>query len=201
MERRVAGSRIAIDPGHGPDDPGNTGPSGLTEAEASVLLARDLAAELSARGAVPTLLRRGDQNPTPSERARTANDLDADACISLHMNGGDPGAEGATCFFYGTEETYSPAGQRLAEVIQEELTSRLGLTDGRTHRLAIAILRETRMPAVQVEPCFLTNPSEERLLIEREHRLGLALAIAEGIERFFTATEPEPATPTSSRPA
>lgn len=201
MERSVAGSRIAIDPGHGPDEPGIVGPSGLTEAEATLRLADDLARELAARGAIPALLRRGDESPTPSERARSANDLGADLCICLHMNSGDAGAEGATCFYYGTEETYSPAGQRLAEVIQEELTSRLGLTDGRTHRQAIAILRETRMPAVQVEPCFLTNPDEERLVSDPALRRKLAAAIAVGIERYFRAAEPEPATPAVSRPA
>src|SRR5581483_6217747 len=177
LERSLAGSRIAIDPGHGPDDPGNVGPGGLVEAEATLLLATDLADRLAERGAEPTLLRRGDERPTPSDRALAANALGADLCVSLHFNAGDPSAEGATCFYYGTAATHSPAGRLLAELILEELTTRLGLTDGRTHPLAVAILRETRMPAVQVEPCFLTNPREERLVADPASRGRLAAAI------------------------
>jgi N-acetylmuramoyl-L-alanine amidase len=190
--RSLVGSRIAIDPGHSHADPGNVGARGLVEAEATLLLAEDLAAELSSRGAVPTLLRREGEDPTPSERARMANELTADLCVSLHLNAGDPSAEGATCFYYGTDKTYSPAGQHLAEAIQEELTSRLGLTDGRTHRLALAILRETRMPAVQVEPCFLTNPQEELLTTDPTSRRKIAGAIAAGLERFFSTGPTEP---------
>ena len=57
--------------------------------------------------------------------------------------------------------------------------------DGRIHPMSITILRETQMPAVQVEPCFITNPKEERLLQEEAFRRDVAIAMAEGLERFF----------------
>jgi N-acetylmuramoyl-L-alanine amidase len=196
----IEGSRIAIDPGHGPSDPGNVGPDGLTEAEAMLLLAADLAAELRACGAVPSVLRTPEGDPTPSERARYANALDAALCISLHCNGGDPSASGTCCFYYGTESTWSPTGERLAELIVEAVTSRLGLTDGRTHRMAISILRETLMPAVQVEACFITNAVEETLLADPDSRRALAAAIASGIERFFTTAPGTPSRPPSPDP-
>ena len=189
MTATLAGSRIAIDPGHGPDDPGHIGPSGLSEGEIAVLLASDLADELAAHGAIPSILRSVDETPSASERARAANELGAALCISVHMNGGEPMAEGCTCFFYGTEETFSPAGQRLAELVQDAVTEGLGLKDGRTHRLAVALLRETRMPAIQVEPCFITNPSEEAIVTDPPRRRALAAAIAAGIEAFFEARE------------
>ena len=185
-EASLAGASIAIDPGHGPDDPGRTGPGGTTEADAARALAEALAAELLRRGAVPELLRDGDATPTPSERAQHANDIGAEVCISFHLNGhDDPGAEGATCFYFGTQETSSPAGQRLAELIQDELTARVGLMDGRVHPMAFTVLRETQMPAVQVEPCFITNAKEERLLGADSFRCAVAAAVAEGLERFF----------------
>jgi N-acetylmuramoyl-L-alanine amidase len=191
-EQTLVGSCVAIDPGHGPDDPGNVGPSGLSESEATMLIATDLAGELGARGAYPTILRTDHSAPSPSARALAANQLGAAVCISIHLNGGEPTAEGATCFYYGTQATYSPAGQRLAEVIQEELAARTGLKDGRTHRLAVAMLRETRMPAVQVEPCFLTNPKEEAMLTDPVTRRRLAAAIAAGVQRFFGTVESAP---------
>ena len=98
---------------------------------------------------------------------------------------GRAAAEGATCFYFGTSQTSSPAGQLLAELIQEELITRVGLMDGRVHPMSITILRETQMPAVQVEPCFITNPKEERLLQEEAFRADVAVAMTEGLERFF----------------
>ena len=186
MEASLAGARIALDPGHGPGDPGTLGPCGSNEADVAYALAHRLAAELERRGADPLLLRGETEDPPPGERAHRANDLGAEACVSIHLNGhDDPAAEGSTCLYFGTQDTSSPAGQRLADLVQEEITSRMGLKDGRIHPLSIAILRETQMPAVQIEPCFITNPKEERLLFEEAFRQDLAIAVAEGLERFF----------------
>jgi N-acetylmuramoyl-L-alanine amidase len=188
LEASLSGARVAIDPGHGgADDPGTCGPTGVSEGDASYWLAEAFAEELRRRGAAPSLLRSRADNPTSSERAERANELGAEVCVSIHLNGhADPAAEGATCFYFGTQDTSSPAGQRLAELVQEELTTRTGLMDGRIHPMSITILRETQMPAVQVEPCFITNPKEERLLQEEAFRHDLAIALAEGLDRFFS---------------
>src|SRR5206468_4196651 len=82
-------------------------------------------------------------------------------------------AGGSTVFYAGHEAWFSPAGQRLAELIQEELVRRLGLKDGRTHPKWLPLLRQTRMAAVHVEPCFITNPREEKLLREVEFRQAI----------------------------
>ena len=189
MRASLAGAVVAIDPGHGPDDPGATGPGGTAEAEVAYRLATALADVLAARGAKPALLREGDANPPASARTKLANELGAAVCVAVHMNHGDPTAEGATCFYFGTEGTHSPAGMRLAELILEALTTDLDLVDGRIHPLAIAILRETRMPAVQVEPCFITNPREERRLHDDAFLQGVAEAITEGVGRFLGAPQ------------
>jgi N-acetylmuramoyl-L-alanine amidase len=198
MDASLAGSTVAIDPGHGAGEPGNEAPDGLEEQEVAMWLAEALAAELERRGAVPVVLRAASENPPVSARAQRANALEAAVCVSLHVNAGEPEAEGSTCFFYGTPTTHSPAGRRLAEVIQEELTSRLGVQDGRVHPMSLAILRETRMPAVQVEPCFVTNAAEVERLRDGLYRGRVAGAIAEGIARFLGAVR-EPAEPAASR--
>ena len=98
-------------------------------------------------------------------------------------------------------QTSSPAGQRLAELIQDELITRIGLMDGRVHPMSITILRETQMPAVQVEPCFITNPREERLMQEQAYRGDVAIAMAEGLERFFNPRGHREAARQQSSPA
>jgi N-acetylmuramoyl-L-alanine amidase len=186
LSASLQGARIAIDPGHGPGDPGVTGPTGLSEAEVSYRTAEALVDELLGRGASPFLLRAANTNPTPSERARAANAAGAEVLIAVHMNShDDPNAEGASTFYYGQEDWFSQAGRRLAELVQGELTSRLGLKDGRTHPMALALLRETQMPAVHVEPCFITNSREESLMAQERFRRELARGLADAIERFF----------------
>jgi N-acetylmuramoyl-L-alanine amidase len=145
LNATLHGARVAVDPGHGSSDPGAVGPSGLTEAEAAFLLSEAVVAELDRRGAKPLLLRGAADDPPVEERARIANEWGAEALLSIHVNAhSDPGAEGAMCLYFGNEVAFSPSGQRLADLIQDELATRLGLKDGRTHRMSITILRETR---------------------------------------------------------
>lgn len=188
MAATLEGACIAIDAGHGLDDPGSVGADGLAEADASAMLAEALADELTASGAEPYLLRSATSAPAVADRARAANDRGAEVLISLHLNAhSDPRAEGALSFYYGRGDYVSKAGQRLAELIQEELTTTLGLKDGRTHPKSLPLLRETRMPAVHVEPCFITNPEEEGKLRKEEFRTGFAVAVRTALERFFGA--------------
>jgi len=195
MSASLQGSRIAVDPGHGPNDPGAEGPSGLREADVTFLLAEELAKELGRRGAAPFLLRDRESDPSSSARAIIANDLGAEALISLHLNSHAEGAaEGASTYYYGREGWSSQAGQRLAELIQEMMVSRLGRKDGRTHPKSLPLLRETHMPAVHVEPCFITNPNEESLLKEGNFRREIARALADATERFFGRPSPDDVT-------
>jgi N-acetylmuramoyl-L-alanine amidase len=188
------GRTIAIDPGHGPADPGATGPTGYTEAEAAYGLALGLAEELSRRGSRTVLLRRLEDDPGDSERAARANQADADVLLSIHLNGHpDPAAEGSAAYYFGRLGFSSVMGRTLAELIQDELTAATGLRDGRTHPKAFPILRETRMPAVQVEPCFITNPKEEQLLSEEPFVREVVRALATALERFFAGRAPSAA--------
>jgi len=127
MVSTLEGSVVAIDPG--------------TQDDLALELAAALAKALEPRGAQPVLL--AAEPLAPSDRARRAN---AAACISLRF---DPDAAGG-CFYYGTERTHSPAGKRLAELISDQLEKLWGARDVR--RRSVAILRETRMPTVQIEP-------------------------------------------------
>lgn len=188
----LQGRVVAIDPGHGPGDLGATGPTGLPEAEATFAIAERLAEELEARGARPLLLRGPGEDPAEEERIDRANRGRADAVVAIHLNDhSDPSAEGASAYYFGRMGSVSVAGRALAEAIQDEVTGRLGMKDGRTHPKAFPILRETQMPAVHVEPCFITNPREERLLWEGKLPHDLALAIADALGRFF-AGETDP---------
>jgi N-acetylmuramoyl-L-alanine amidase len=162
------------------------GQTGLSRGETLSRLAAELEGELLARGAKPVTVPTGADAPPPEQRSRVVNHLAPAILVALGLGvHEDPAAEGATVFYYGRENYESRGGRHLAELIQAEVCGQLGLKDDRCHPKALPLLRETRMPAVHVEPCFLTNPREERLLGTEAFLRALASAIADGIERFF----------------
>ena len=170
----IEGQVLAIDPG----DPGWQG-SGCTYAIAEAL--RD---ELTGMGAVPRLLRTQDDPLAPPNRARIANEIGATMCVSIELARGLPEASGPTCSYFGNPQTHSPAGMLLAQLILEQLERTLGVR-GRLQRLSVSMLRETRMPAVQVEPAFITNGREATLIADPAFAGRVGGAIAAGVRRYF----------------
>jgi N-acetylmuramoyl-L-alanine amidase len=189
MGTTLSGSVVAIDPGHGPDDVGIEA-SGLSEADVAWRVSEALSTELGRRGARALLLRAADEDPEVGTRARRANAADAALCVSIHLGGGELAAQGAVCCYYGTPSTHSPMGLMLAEAIRAELSG-LG-PDGGVRPLAISILRETRMPAVQIELAVATVPDEVHRVLDAGFPAGAARAIASGVERFLSSGRDQP---------
>jgi N-acetylmuramoyl-L-alanine amidase len=174
---------VVLDPGHGGDDPGSRGTTGLLEADVSWDLAVRLAERLAGMGARVRFTRTEAECPDASERARRANEVAGDLFVSLHLNAhGEPTAEGSSTYYFHT----SAAGRALAEAIQEELVA-FGVRDCRSHARSYTVLRETRMPAVLVEPVFISNPDEAKRLEEPEFRAFLADALAGGVSRYYAS--------------
>lgn len=176
---------VVIDPGHGGEDAGDVGAMGLAEADVCWSIATTVAELLLAAGARVRFTRTEPDDPDASERARRANDLGADLLVSLHLNANEePTAEGASVYHFGS----SRLGAALADAIQSRLVA-LGAKDCRVHARSFAILKETSMPAVLIEPAFITNPDEEKRLDDPAYRYAIADAIVEGV-RVFCATDP-----------
>jgi N-acetylmuramoyl-L-alanine amidase len=163
MRSSIEGQVVAIDAGRG-EKTGGTFEQRIAAA---------LADELAAMGAKPVVLE-GDARTGPSDMARAANELSASACISLQVATAGSRAGGPVCNYFGSASTHSPAGRRLAELVLEELDRGPG-SAGRLERLTDAILRETRMPAVQIQPYAVTVDDVPRV----------ASAVAGALRRFF----------------
>jgi N-acetylmuramoyl-L-alanine amidase len=175
MRTSLQGQVIAI-------DAGSAASADVGDAPVRAIAAA-LLDELSAAGAKPATLG-GEGISLPSERAREANELESSMCISLHLASGLPEASGPTCSYFGSARTHSPGGMLLAQLILEQLERELG-TRGRLQRLTGAMLRETRMPAVQIEPAFLSNVAEAVAMADPLWAAAVARAIASGVRRFF----------------
>ena len=151
-----------------------------------VLVIWALVEELRAVGADPRLIGVDTEAAAPSDRARLANEAGAAASITVELTARDEeGGGGPVCSYFGSRTTHSPSGLVLAQLILEELEAELGLT-GRVRPLTIAPLRETRMPAVQVEPITGTGPRDDELRRDPDLPRRVARAVAAGVGRFFS---------------
>ena len=150
---------------------------GLDEVPAIV---GELVLQLSSVGAKPVVMEEGE---LPSERARQANAVGAAICISIRR-AADADA-GPTCSYFGGQTSHSPAGMLLAQLILDKIERTYGCR-GELQRLTQAMLRETRMPAVQVEPASSSQTG-------RVAPGQVAAAIVAGIRRYFSDEQPKPA--------
>lgn len=109
---------IVIDPGHGGDDTGAVGASGLTEKELVMDIARRLARTLQAAGYPVRLTRDGDVGRALPDRAALANRLDAQVFISLHANASTVSSvRGAETYYMSLDDRASDAtAQSIAEL-------------------------------------------------------------------------------------
>ena len=184
-KRGLSGATVVIDPGHGGDDAGDVTQAGVREADACWKIATRLADRLASHGARVRFTRNETEGPDPSARAERANEIDADLFLSIHLNAhAEPTAEGVSTYYFGG----SRAGESVADEVQAQLV-RLGLRDCRSHARSYPILRETRMPAVLIEPLFISNPDEAKRLEDHEFLGNVADAIAIAVRRHFELVE------------
>lgn len=182
--RPLRGLTIVVDPGHPPV--GSTGPSGLTEAEANLGVARVLEHQLVAEGARVLLTRRDDRPVDLWPRVAFADSVNADLLVSIHNNalpdGINPYFNNGSSVFY-----FHPRSVPLAEAIQRELGRRLPLRDLGIARGDLALVRGTWMPSVLVEGMFMILPEQEAALRSQAGRKAYADAVRAGIRAFLAA--------------
>jgi N-acetylmuramoyl-L-alanine amidase len=102
--------RVVLDPGHGGNDPGATGPGGLREKDVTLDVAHRAAPLLARELGVSTLLTRDtDTYVALDERTARANAFGADLLISIHCNASeDGGGKGVMSFVLdGSRDTLS----------------------------------------------------------------------------------------------
>lgn len=115
-----AGTRplvIAIDPGHGGQDPGSRGPNGTREKDVVLAIARELARQVNATpGLKAYLTRDADQFIPLPQRARRASAARADIFLSIHADAWtSPTAKGAGIFVLSTRGASSQRARLLAD--------------------------------------------------------------------------------------
>jgi len=177
---------IIVDAGHGGKDPGaisplRTGKPQLIEKHLTLDIAFRLKRLLENAGYKVVMTRTEDVYVPLPDRVAIANNLRADAFVSVHLNSfPQPGAQWGTEVYFWTPQSYP-----LAESIYRNLLAILGRKGNGIRQRQLYVVRHTVMPSVLVEPCYLNHPEEEELLRDENFREKIAIAICRGIMEFF----------------
>ena len=191
----LKGRKIAIDAGHGGNDAGAIGPTGVMEKDVTLKVALELRRLLEAEGAEVIMTR--DTDRTVSEKGAKASDIEelgarcdvgnragAEIFISIHADSFTrPEARGTTGYYYG--KSTSGRGQKLADCIRRNLVEQLGTPSRGTQPCNFYVVKNTDMPATLIELGFISNKDEEKLLDSREGVQKAAHGILDGIEDYF----------------
>ncbi len=203
----IYGAQIVLDPGHGGwYDTGAVGPNGLVERDLNLTLSRAIAEELADRDITAVLARTGPYGSLLSVRSALADDLGADAIISIHHNaptGPRSSTPGTEVYVQSASRSEPQADSaRLGGLLYEEITAAIGrfpnirwgrYADAGVLRVllpeggdAYGMIRHPNVPAVLIEYGFLSNPSEAALFATDGYIQVAARSTADAIEAYLS---------------
>lgn len=182
----LAGRKIAVDPGHGGSDSGATGPSGLREKVVNLAIAEKLIKLLNEAGATVVVTRTGDQTINHQQRVDLINGSNADIMVSIHANAFSNPESNGTETHYCARNGLSAASRLLAIQLQRELIAAIGLRNRGVKESSFFVITNSKIPAALVEVAFISNPAEERILVDPEAQERVAMALYRGIEAYFS---------------
>lgn len=187
--------KVVIDPGHGGNDPGGIGVSGVLEKDVNLSVALFLKDNLEQQGIEVVMTREVDQG-LYSETAKNKKKEDLakrieiieearpDFVLCIHQNiFTDAKYSGAQVFYY--EE--SAEGAALANSIQNQLIAGVDPENTRVPKsnMNYYMLKNSPVPIVIVECGFLSNVEEEAKLGTTEYQRDLAWNIFLGTMHYL----------------
>ena len=190
----LQGRKITIDPGHGGNDSGAIGPTGIMEKSITLRISNELRRLLVAQGAEVTMTRTTDTEVSPKHakasdieelqaRCDVANQAGADVFVCIHMDSFSNGAaHGTTGYYYSLG---SKKSRDLADKIRAGVIDQIGTASRGTQSANFYVLKHTDMPATLIEVAFISNPDEEKLLDTEAGVRKAAQGIADGIADYF----------------
>lgn len=177
------GPVVMIDPGHGGWDPGSTS-AYIDEKHINLSIAlktKDLLKEL---GFTVIMTREEDVHLSPDERLRLANNSEAVAFVSIHLNAGPAGdteSHGIETLYYDAKNNQS---SDLAEAVQNAVVKATGGRDRGTFQTKEFEVLYSDKPACILECGFISSTAEYELLISEEYQQELAEGITNGLVKF-----------------
>lgn len=189
---------LIIDAGHGGIDGGAQGISGITEQVINLSIAKKTNALAGFLGINAIMTRESDsaldfqdgrsirKNKVADTKAREriANDAQNPIFISIHLNKFDNEKYSGAQVFYSKN---NPLGKKLATALQTTFRDGLNANNNRKEKVAndsIYLMKKLQCPAVIVECGFLSNPNEEKLLIQETYHKKISICILSGFLNY-----------------
>jgi N-acetylmuramoyl-L-alanine amidase len=171
---------IMLDPGHGGDDPGAAGRGAVPEKDLTLKTAQACAKLLREAGATVYLSRDEDRRSNLRDVVNFANRVHADIFVCIHYNSTDISRIAGSETYY-----YNLSSRRFAETLHEAIIRGIKEKDRGLHRVGFYTVKYTEMPAVLVEPVYLSNDEEYDLANSSTFRQRLAAGIVKGVKEYF----------------
>lgn len=179
--------KVLIDPGHGGKDKGTQSKanSDIFEKDLNLQIAKKVANNLSNHKDVQVIVTRTDDKfVSLDKRVEMAKKNSVDALISIHLN-----AETGVSTASGIETWYrtgdTEGSKILAESVQQTILTYVKEKDRGVLENNFEVLRDSDMPAILIECGFLTNPEEEKKLLNEKHQDQLSEGIVQGILSYL----------------
>ena len=188
---------IVLDAGHGGEDPGAIGVTGVYEKDLNLQLVLQIGNILEEKGYIVVytrtedkLLYNEDQNikgirkiSDLKNRCEAANKYPDSIFVSIHMNSFGEGKYSGLQVYYSPEDDDS---RLLADKIQSSVKDSLQKENNRTIKQGdgMYLLENTEPTAVLIECGFLTNKTECEKLSQKEYQKELSFSIVCGIIEY-----------------
>lgn len=196
------GRMVIIDAGHGGEDPGTVGVTGVLEKDLNLQIALEIGAAFENEGYVVVYTRTDDRLLYTEEenihgirkisdlknRCKVAEKYPNAIFISVHMNSFGKSKYSGLQVYYSEKNENSKA---LADSIQNKVISDLQKNNNRTTKSGkdIYILENISNNAVLIECGFLSNSQECEKLSQKEYQKELSFSIVCGIIEYIEKSE------------
>ncbi len=182
---------VVVDAGHGGREPGavRTYGSGrvhvqIQEKDLNLDVALEVSRLLSDYGVRVVMTRTDDSTVSLDERVKIADQTSPALMVSIHADANNNSDANGFTVYVGKNAL--PASLIAAKEIERRLAGTGVHSKGvRRHEKPIRVLVKPKCPSVLVEMGFMSNPRDLSKLMEADHRLMLAKAIAGGIMDFL----------------
>jgi N-acetylmuramoyl-L-alanine amidase len=184
----ISNLKIILDAGHGGENRGALGASGLLEKDVTLDIVNRLEASLREKGAIVYKTREDDTYFLNSKRINKIESFDADLLISIHANSigysTDPKRVSGTSTYYKHICYRSLSLQIYKRLLELDLKP-----FGNIGNFNFTLNSPTEIPNVLVETAFMSNPNDEMKLMDGAFKEKIAAQIIQGVKDWLYECE------------